>query len=173
MNYREWEAASQGLFYADPIWQVEAYRLALFLADICWHDTSRLHRDRRTLGVAEQLYAAVGSIGANIAEGYGREPGKDRARFYSYALGSARESQAWYFSARHVLGEEVQRHRHDVLTSIIRLLTVMATQQRGRRLQDEGELYSPDPQSHARGDQRPPGMALDREVPFFNTEREG
>ncbi len=39
----------------------------------------------------------VGSIRANIAEGYSRGTGKDRARFYEYALGSARESRDWYF----------------------------------------------------------------------------
>ncbi|MFN8404533.1 MAG: four helix bundle protein [Anaerolineales bacterium] len=38
-------------------------------------------------------YEAVGSVGANISEGYSRSSGKDRARFYEYALGPARESR--------------------------------------------------------------------------------
>ena len=46
-------------------------------------------------GAAEQLLTSVGSIAANIAEGYGRPTVADRARFFSYALGSAREALAW------------------------------------------------------------------------------
>jgi four helix bundle protein len=52
------------------------------------------------LGLSDQLYEAVGSVSANLAEGYSRGTGKDRARFYEYALGSARESRDWYFKAR-------------------------------------------------------------------------
>jgi len=52
------------------------------------------------------LYRAVGSIKANIAEGYSHRSGKDQARFYEYSLGSARESRGWYYDARHILGEQ-------------------------------------------------------------------
>ena len=54
-------------------------------------------QDRRTIGLADQLYRSLGSIGANLAEGYSRGTGKDRAHFYEYALGSARESRDWYY----------------------------------------------------------------------------
>src|SRR5579871_2803722 len=39
-----------------------------------------------------QLRSAVNSIGANIAEGYGRGPGPDRVRFFRIARGSAEEA---------------------------------------------------------------------------------
>jgi len=87
------------------------------------------------------LYEALGSISANLAEGYSRGTGKDRARFYEYALGSARESRDWYFKARHVLGETVFPHRLQLLTRMIQLLLTMIPQQRGRVLQEQPEAY--------------------------------
>jgi four helix bundle protein len=120
---------------------VEAYRLALFTAEVGWHDVTKLIRDQRARGLSDQLYRALGSISANIAEGYSRGTGKDRARFYEYALGSARESRDWYYKARHVLGETVVQHRLDLLTQIIRLLLTMVPQQRGHRLREEDTLY--------------------------------
>ena len=58
-----------------------------------WKDVTKLMEDRRTLGLSDQLYRALGSISANLAEGYSRGTGKDRERFYEYSLGSARESR--------------------------------------------------------------------------------
>jgi four helix bundle protein len=77
--------------------------LALFVSDIGWHDVSKLVKDGRTIKLSDQLSRALGSISANIAEGYSRGTGKDRARFYEYALGSARESRDWYYKGRHIL----------------------------------------------------------------------
>lgn len=104
---------------------MEAYRLGLFAADVGWHDTTKLMRDKRTLELSDQLYRALGSISANLAEGYSRGTGRDRARFYEYALGSARESRDWYYKGRHILGPAVTTHRLSLLTQIIRLLLTM------------------------------------------------
>jgi four helix bundle protein len=71
----------------------------LFLNDLGWRDTARLVRERRTIGLYDQLYRAAESISANLDEGYSRGTGRDRARFYEYALGSARESRDWCLSA--------------------------------------------------------------------------
>jgi len=91
--------------------------------------------------LSDQLYRAVGSVGANLAEGYSRGTGKDRARFYEYALGSARESRDWCFKARHILGDEVFQHRLELLTRIIQLLLKMIPQQRGRVLREAAASY--------------------------------
>ena len=72
-------------FTGDPLWRMQVYRLALFLADLSWHDVSKLAQDRRTVELSDQLFRAVGSVHANIAEGYSRQSGKDQARFYEYA----------------------------------------------------------------------------------------
>jgi four helix bundle protein len=124
---------------------VEAYRLALFAAEVGWHDVTKLIRDQRARSLSDQLYRALGSISANIAEGYSRGTGKDRARFYEYALGSARESRDWYYKARHVLGEDVAYHRLNLLTQIIRLLLTMVPQQRGHTMREEDVPYEGDP----------------------------
>ena len=123
---------------------MEAYRLALFLADLGWYDVTKLISDKRTLDLSDQLYRAIGSISANLAEGYSRNTGKDRARFYEYALGSGRESRDWYYKGRHVLREEVTSHRLSLLTQVIRLLLTMVPQQRGHAVREDGTFYRPD-----------------------------
>ena len=141
MKYDEWEKTVPEIIKADSLWQVAAYRLALFLADLGWRDASKLVQDRRTIGLSDQLYRAVGSISANVAEGYSRGTGKDRARFYEYALGSARESRDWYFKGRYILGESVTQHRLQLLTEVIRLLLTMVPQQRSHVVREEGVEY--------------------------------
>lgn len=93
MTYDEWEASVPSQLKADSLWKMTAYRLALFAADLGWHDVTKLATDRRMLSLSDQLYRALGSISSNTAEGYSRGTGRDRARFYEYALGSARESR--------------------------------------------------------------------------------
>jgi four helix bundle protein len=140
-SYEEWTASVPEEIKGDSLWKMDGYRLALFVGDIGWRDVTRLMQDRRTLGLSDQLYRAVGSISANIAEGYSRGTGKDRARFYEYALGSARESRDWYFKSRFVLGDDVTMHRIHLLTRIIQLLLVMVPDQRGRVLRESGPEY--------------------------------
>lgn len=141
MNYKEWERTVPEAITGDSLWKMTAYRLALFLADLGWHDVTKLMRDKRTLDLSDQLYRALGSISANLAEGYSRGTGKDRARFYEYALGSARESRDWYYKGRHILGEAVVQHRLQLLSEVIRLLLTMIPQQRGRILREESSVY--------------------------------
>jgi four helix bundle protein len=144
-SYEEWEKTVSGEIKGDSLWRVEAYRLGLFIADMSWHDVTKLMQDKRTLGLSNQLYRAVGSISANVAEGYSRGTGKDRARFYEYALGSARESRDWYHKSRHVVGETITRHRLSLLTQVIRLLLTMIPQQRRRTLREQYVSYQTAP----------------------------
>lgn len=121
MNYSDWFPTVPTSITGDPLWKVEAYRLSLFLADIGWNDITKLVSDKRTMALSDQLYRAIGSIGANLAEGYSKSSGKDRARFYEYSLGSARETRGWYYKARHILGETVTNHRLQFTAQIIGL----------------------------------------------------
>jgi four helix bundle protein len=141
MNYEDWLKSVPVEITGDTLWKVEAYRLALFLADLGWHDVSKLMKDKRTLGLSDQLYRAIGSIGANVAGGHSRGTGKDRARFYEYGLGSARESRGWYYNGRHVLGESVAERRIRLSTQIIRLLLTMVPDQRGSLLREDSPPY--------------------------------
>jgi four helix bundle protein len=154
MTYSEWLGSVPAEIRDDSLWKMEAYRLALFAADLGWHDVTKLMGER-TIGLSSQLYEALGSISANISEGYSRGTGHDRARFYEYALGSARESRGWFYKGRHVLTDKVVQHRIGLLTEIIRLLLKTVPQQRGSVLRDESPAYHCDP---ANGD--PSEMAI-------------
>jgi four helix bundle protein len=112
---------------------VEAYRLGLFLADLAWTDCAKLLKERRTVAIADQLYRAAGKISSNIGEGYSRNSGKERAHFYEYAQGSAREARDWYYKSRHVLGAEVTAHRIGLATSIAKLAVRMTVAERRRK----------------------------------------
>ena len=73
----------------DPLFRMRAYQVAADLLEAAWHDAKKLSAEPVTERIAGQLYAAVNSITANLGEGYSRSSGKDRARFFEYALGSA------------------------------------------------------------------------------------
>lgn len=45
--------------------------------------------------MARQLLRAITSVGANIAEGYGRHKGKEYIRYLEIAYGSANEAENW------------------------------------------------------------------------------
>lgn len=140
-SFEEWLGRVPATLTDDPLWRMEAYRLAMFVADVGWYDVVTIGKDRRMIRLADQLYRALGSIGANIAEGYSRRSGKDRARFYEYALGSAREARHWYYTARHGLRTEVATHRVALLSQIIRLLLTMIPRQRRRNLSEPSVAY--------------------------------
>ena len=126
---------------------MEVYRLSVFAADLAWPDVTKLIQDKRTISLADQLYRAAGSASANIAEGYGRQSGKDQARYYEYALGSAREARNWYYQSCHVLTDPVALHRIRLLTQIIRLLLTIIPSERGYKLQDETLDYKMESES--------------------------
>ncbi|HET7612514.1 MAG TPA: four helix bundle protein [Gemmatimonadaceae bacterium] len=88
---------------------------------------------RKRLGerIAGQLYAAVSSISANIAEGYSRSSGKDRALIFEFALGSVRESISFYQASRPILGEVITA-RLNILEEIRRLLLAIIPRERGK-----------------------------------------
>lgn len=145
MSYDDWQRTVPKAITGDFLWKVEAYRLALFASDLAWDDVTKLMGDPRTRALSDQLYRAVGSVSANIAEGYSRGSNKDRARFYEYSLGSARETRDWYYKSRHVLGEEVTLHRLDLMTQVIRLLLTMVPEQRTYTVHEEEASYGTPP----------------------------
>lgn len=157
MKFSEWESSVPEVIRGDVLWKMKVYRLALFLSEISWDDVSLLVKDTRTKSLSNQLYRSVGSVAANLEEGYSKHSAKDRARFYEYALGSARESRGWYYRGRHVLGEKVFNHRAWILTEIIKMLLTIVPEERGTRVCEDSPSYTV---------QSP----LDQEVPFGNTQ---
>ena len=141
MKYVEWQASVPDEIKGDTLWKLEVYRLALFAADISWQDALALNKTPLTRDLADQLYRAVCSISANIAEGYSRSTGKDRARFLEYSLGSAREARDWYFKSQHTLKEDVIKHRIGLLTQIIKMLSILTPNQRQKGIREEQSEY--------------------------------
>lgn len=141
MNYADWLAEVPSTITDDPLWRNEVYRQALFLGDLAWYDARKLVQEKGVISLADQLYRATGSVSANISEGYSPASGKEQARFYEYALGSARESRDWYFKSRHILGEIVTNHRMNLLAEIIRQLLIMVPKYRGQFIKEEGISY--------------------------------
>jgi four helix bundle protein len=116
----------------DPLKRMRVYQLARDLINEAWIDAERLKENAITERLAGQLYSAVSSISANLGEGYSRSAGRDRARIFEYALGSARESISWYRAAVPVIGEEKARARMDKLEEIRRMLMAIIPRERGK-----------------------------------------
>jgi four helix bundle protein len=129
-EFAAWQRTLPLEITSDPLWTCAAYRLATFVADRAWEDVTSLVNDPRTATLAGQFAEALGSIGANYAEAYSRSSSRDRCRFYEYSLGSARESRAWCFKGRHVIGDERTRETLQLLTRITQLVTVTIVRER-------------------------------------------
>ena len=130
MDFDTWDHIATSPFGADPVWRMTAVRIAVYLLDRTWDDAQQLRRHRLSESTSYQLYRAVGSIAANLMEGYSRSSGMDRVRFFEYALGSTRESQLWYYSSRQVLAATTLQARMDLLNRVKQLLLVAIPRER-------------------------------------------
>ena len=110
--------------------RVQAYQLAMAASDAAWPDATLMKGESLLADVASQLVRAVGSISANIGEGYARRSSRDRVRYYEYALGSVEESVSWYGVARRILDADVFLERIARFESTRRLLLVMIANER-------------------------------------------
>ena len=115
---------------------MRVYRLALELVDASWSDVRARARQAATRSIADHRYSTLGSIAANLAEGYSRISGRDRARMFEYALGSARERVVWYRLATPGLGHEAVAARTDRLSRIVRILLAVIPMERDRTIGD-------------------------------------
>ena len=131
-EFIEWEVSVPKEFQQDALWHSTAYRMGLFISDRCRPDLDLLIVDRRTSHAAAQMADALESISTNYAEAYSRSTTADRARFYEYSLGSARESRDWCFKLRRALPQPFCDEVITFLTRIVQLLTVTIVRERGR-----------------------------------------
>lgn len=127
----------------DPIWRLPAYRYALYVGDLVQDDLPQIRAHHTSRALADQLLKAVESISANIAEGYSRTTGPDRAKFFEYAHSSARESRDWLFKVRRALDPTIVTARIALVTRIMRILVVAIKDERRTR-QTRARRFGPD-----------------------------
>jgi len=73
---------------------LDVYNISLKISDLAWQVYLGLPKEFR-YNIGSQLLDAADSIGANIAEGYGRYHYKESINFNNYARGSAFETKQW------------------------------------------------------------------------------
>jgi four helix bundle protein len=126
----EWSEQVPAVMRDDPIWRLPAYRYSLFLGDLIQADVRSMPRELRTRKSVVQLIDATLSISANIAEGYSRTTGPERAKFFEYAESSTRESRDWMFKLRAALGPDVATARILLATRIMKILIAVIPRER-------------------------------------------
>lgn len=74
--------------------ELEVHKLALEISRLAWDTYNKLPKDQQ-YSQGRQFLEAADSIGANIAEGYGRFHYKDSLKFYYNSRGSLSEAKHW------------------------------------------------------------------------------
>ena len=74
-----------------PLHELKVYQLARVLSNKAWEIYSRMKFEEKKI-IGDQFITSTDSIGANIAEGYGRYHYLDKVRFYYNSRGSLMES---------------------------------------------------------------------------------
>lgn len=106
----------------DRLDEVRFYQLSLELWDEFWDDADLMMNDIRGIEMVKQLTRSVGSISANIEEGYGRGYGREYPQYLRTSRGSARESKGWYKKSKWLLKKEIIEARIEKLDSIIAMI---------------------------------------------------
>jgi len=87
--------------------------------------------------VTRQLIRSVTSVGANIAEGYGRHEGKEYLRFLQIAFGSANETDNWLIVLKdaNLMKEEITlaliKDNEEVLKILATMIKRMKEREKG------------------------------------------
>jgi len=129
-NFEAWITTVHPSIVKDSLWNFKVYPKALFAYDLAWEDCRYLLGDPRGKAISAQLIRSVGSISANIEEGYGRGYGKDYAYRLRIAMGETRESRGWYWKSHNLLPPEVLDHRLNLLNEIVAMLAPNIKKQR-------------------------------------------
>ncbi|HKZ45905.1 MAG TPA: four helix bundle protein [Thermodesulfobacteriota bacterium] len=101
------------------VWQkaVELFTLAV-------KDVERFPQKKASRIIEDQLLRAVGSISANIAEGFGRKGAKELSYHLGVSKGSSAESEDWYEKIKNIgyLDENTIKDRLGRLDEIRKML---------------------------------------------------
>jgi len=115
---------------------LEVYRISDELSHRFWLEVTKWDSFARDT-VGKQLIRAVDSIGANIAESYGRYHYRDRLNFLYYARGSAYETKFWMekVGRRNLISPE---EYSDLMEAIDQLLLKLNAYIKSKRRQSTG-----------------------------------
>ena len=141
-DYDRWAKTVPSDITADTIWRMAAYRLALYTMALAQRDAPHVLANRLTRPHLDQLPRAVGAISADLDEWYSRSSGRERAHYYEYALGSARESRGWYYKCAAAFPPDILAERL-ALSQIIRILTAIIPRERTRRVEPRHARHQP------------------------------
>ncbi len=123
LKFEEWQKTVPEQLRKDPLWESLYYRVAMYLYDLVWEDCEILRKDYRSREIVPQIVRSSGSICANMEEAFGRGVGTpDYLRILRIDIGEIRETQGWYFRARHVLSPELLEHRYTVIHHLLSLV---------------------------------------------------
>jgi four helix bundle protein len=129
----EIECENKGVKMGSGMEDLEILRDAEQVADEIWELTKAWERTARDV-VGLQMARAADSIGANIAEAFGRYHYFDKIRFLYYARGSLFETRFWINRAasRALLPQEGARRFHTRLVQLGRRLNAFVRKLRAQ-----------------------------------------
>ena len=86
--------------------KLQVYTISRDISKAVWDIYQEMGKENKIL-IGQQLVRSVDSVGANIAEGYGRFHYLDSAKFYYNARGSLSEARHWVelLSERQIIKE--------------------------------------------------------------------
>ena len=98
-------------------------------------DVEKFPNTRAARVIEDQLLRSVGSISANIAEGYGRRKGKEYEHYLYIARGSVNETIDWYEKLKRVvyISKEVFGEREKTCLELRAMLSKMIGSLEGKR----------------------------------------
>jgi len=108
-----------------PLKDITCYQISYELCNISWDIYESFSwQEKKVLG--DQFIRSIDSIGANIAEGYGRYHYLDRIKFYYNARGSLLESKHWVvlLKQRKKISKEMYDNMIDKLNELHKQLNV-------------------------------------------------
>lgn len=101
---------------------LEVYQLSRKLSSIAWKIFCRMNfEDKKHIG--DQFLRSVDSIGANIAEGYGRFHYLDKVRFYYNSRGSHLEAFTHWLELL-IEREKISRNEFDSINESAHILQI-------------------------------------------------
>ena len=112
--------------YKDLIFWQRSYEVTKLIVGLC----RKLPKERIADILTAQIIRSSASVGANIAEGFGRYKGKEYPRFLQVSLGSANETEYWLILIKDtypIFRKEIEHILQKNLETIKMLTTTLKT----------------------------------------------